>query len=66
MHEGSYKDRKNKIKDQKNKSSIIGTFPHPNRMIVWNECLMGSETRVGRMRTGDASVSWEVRRGLEE
>ena len=46
MHEGSYKDRKNYIKDQKSKSSTIGTFPHPNRTIVWNECLMKSETRV--------------------
>ena len=25
-----------------------------NGMIVWNECLMRSETRVGRMRTEDA------------
>ena len=46
MHEGSYKDRKNYIKDQKSKSSTIGTFPHPNRTIVWNECLMKSATRV--------------------
>ena len=35
------------------KSSTIGTLPHPNGMIVWNECLKRSETRVGRMRTGD-------------
>ena len=27
---------------------------HPNGMIVWNECLMRSKTRVGRMRTRDA------------
>ena len=54
MHKGSYKDRKNKIKDQKSRNSTIGTFPHPNRMIVWNECLMRSETRVGRMKIGDA------------
>ena len=27
---------------------------HPNEMIVWNECLMRSETRVGKMRTEDA------------
>ena len=54
MHEGSYKDRKNYIKDQKSKNSTIGTFLHPNRMIVWNECLMRSETKVERMRTGDA------------
>ena len=54
MHERSYKDRKNQIKDQKSKNSTIGTLPHPNGMIVWNECLMRSETKVGRMRTGDA------------
>ena len=54
MHEESYKDRKNLIKDQKSKSSTIGTLPHPNGTIVWNECLMRRETRVGRMRTGDA------------
>ena len=54
MHEGSYKDRKNKIKDQKSKSSTIGTLPYPNETIVWNECLKRSEMRVGRMRTGDA------------
>ena len=33
------------------KSSTIGTLPHPNGMIFWNECLMRSKTRVGRMRT---------------
>ena len=54
MHEGSYKDRKNQIKDRKSKSSTIGTLPHPNGTIVWNECLMKTETRVGRMITGDA------------
>ena len=54
IYEGSYKDRKNKIKDQKSRNSTIGTFPHPNRMIVWNECLMRSEMRVRRMRTGNA------------
>ena len=54
MHEGSYKDRKNQINDQKSKSSTIRTLPHPNGMIVWNECLMRSETRVGRIRTRDA------------
>ena len=54
MHEGSYKNRKNQIKDQKSKSSTIGTLPHPNGTIVWNECLMRSEMRVRRMRTGDA------------
>ena len=54
MHKGSYKDRKNKIKDQTSKSSTIGALSHPNGMIVWNECLKRSETRVGRMRTGDA------------
>ena len=36
------------------KSSTIGTLPHLNGMIVWNECLMRSETRVGRMKIGDA------------
>ena len=40
--------------DQKNISSTIGTLPHPNETIVWNECLMRSEMRVGRMRMGDA------------
>ena len=54
MHEGSYKDRENKIKEQKSKSSTIGTLPNPNTVIVWNECLMRSETRVGRMRIRDA------------
>ena len=54
MHEESYRDRKNQIKDQKSKSSTIGTFLHPNGTIVWNECLMRSETRAGRIRTGDA------------
>ena len=61
MHEGSYKDRNNQIKDQKNqindqksKSSTIGTLPHPNGMIVWNECFMKSEMRAEKIRTGDA------------
>ena len=54
MHEESHKDRKKWIKDQKSISLTIVTLPYPNRMIVWNECLMGSETKVGRMRTGDA------------
>ena len=48
MHEESYKDRKNQIKDQKSISSTIGTF-----LIQLNECLMRSETRVGRMRIED-------------
>ena len=39
---------------KKSKSSTIETLPHPNGTILWNECLMRSETRVGRMRTGDA------------
>ena len=39
---------------QKNKSSTIGTLPHPNGTIVWNECLMRKETMVERMRIGDA------------
>ena len=55
MHKGSYKDRKNQIKDQKSISSTIRTLPHPNGTIVWNECLMRNETRVGRMTTGDAN-----------
>ena len=54
MHEGSYKDRKNLIKDQKSISSTIRILSHPNGMIVWNECLMKSEMRVGRIRTRDA------------
>ena len=54
MHKGSYKDRMNQIKDQKSISSTIGTLSHPNGLIVWNECLMRCETRVGRMRTEDA------------
>ena len=54
IYEGSYKDRKNKIKDQKRISSTIKTLPQPNRTIVWNDCLKKSETRVGRMRIGDA------------
>ena len=29
-------------------------LPYPNGVIVWNKCLMRSETRVGRMRTEDA------------
>ena len=53
-YEGSYKDRNNLIKDQKSISSTIRTLSHPNGMIVWNECLMRSKTRVRRMRTGDA------------
>ena len=54
MHEESYKDRKNQIKHQKSISSTIGTLPHPKEAIFWNECLMRIETRVRRMRTGDA------------
>ena len=54
MHERSYKYQKNWIKDQKSKTSTIGTISHPNGMIVWNECLMKREMRVGRMRTEDA------------
>ena len=54
MHERSYKDRKNQIKDQTSKNSTIGTLPHPNGTIVWNECLKRSKTRVGGMRTRDA------------
>ena len=53
-YEGSYKDRNNLIKDQKSISSTIRTLSHPNGMIVWNECLMRSKMRVGRMKTRDA------------
>ena len=53
MHEESYKDQKNQIKDKKSKNSIIRTLPHPKRIIFWSECLKRRETRVGRMRTGD-------------
>ena len=51
MHEGSYKDLKNLIKDQKSISSTIRILSHANGMIVWYECLMRSEMRVGRIRT---------------
>ena len=54
MHEEPYKDRKNQIKDQKSISSTIGTLPHLNGTIIWNECLMRNGMRVGRMRTIDA------------
>ena len=53
MHEESYKYRNNLINDQKSRSSTIRTLPRPNGTIVWNECLMKRETRVGRMRTRD-------------
>ena len=36
------------------KAQMIGTLPHPNTTIVWNECLMRSGMRVGRIRTEDA------------
>ena len=54
MHKGSYKDQNNQIKNQKSVSLTIGILSRPNGMIVWNECLMRSETKVGRMRIGDA------------
>ena len=54
MHKESYKDQKNQIKDQKSKISTIETLPHPNGIIVQNECIMRIEMRVGRMRTRDA------------
>ena len=54
MHEEFYKNRKNQIKDQKNKSSIIGTISHPNETIVWSECLMRRDMRVKRMKIRDA------------
>ena len=43
MHKGSYKDRKNYIKDQKSKSLTTRTLRHPNKTIVWNEHLMKRE-----------------------
>ena len=51
---GSAKIVRIRSRTQKSKSSTIGTIPHPNTMIVWNECLMRGEMRVGRMRNGDA------------
>ena len=54
MHERSYKIKRIRLRTNKSISSTIRTLPHPNGMIVWNECLMRSETRVGRMRTKDA------------
>ena len=46
------------MNNQKNISSTIGILPHPNRMIVWNECLIRNEMRVGRMRMADAHRQW--------
>ena len=40
--------------EPKEQSSTIGTLPHLNGTIFWNECLKRSETRVRRMKTGDA------------
>ena len=54
----SYKDQKNMIKGKKILSPIIGTLPHPNGTIVWSECLMRREMRVGRMRIRDAHRQW--------
>ena len=51
---GPTKIERIRSRTKKSTSSIIGTLSHPNGMIVWNECLMGSETRIGRMKTGDA------------
>ena len=51
---GPTKIERIRLRTKKGKSSTIRTLSHPNGMIVWNECLKGSETRVGRMRTGDA------------
>ena len=50
----STKIEKIRLMTKRAKSSTIGTLPHSNGTIVWNKCLMRSETRVGRMRTGDA------------
>ena len=41
-------------KIKKSISSTTGTLPHPNGTIIWNKCLIRSETRVARIRTGDA------------
>ena len=54
MHKGSYKDQNNQIKNQKSVSLTIGTLPHPNKIIVWNEYLMRSKKRVRKLRTRDA------------
>ena len=51
---GPTKIERIRSRTKKSISSTIGTLPHLNRMIVWNECLMRSETGVGRMRIGDA------------
>ena len=51
---GPTKIEKIRSRTKKSISSTIGTIPHPNGTIVWNECLMRSKTRVGRMRTGDS------------
>ena len=50
MYEESYKDRKIRSRTKRTKAQL----PHPNGTIVWNECLMRSETKVGRIRIGDA------------
>ena len=53
IKKGPTKIERIRSRTKKSKSSIIGTLPHPNGTIVWNECLMRSETRVGRMKIGD-------------
>ena len=53
MYEGFYKDKK-KLDQGPKESSTIRTFLYPNETIVWNECLMRHETKVGKMRTRDA------------
>ena len=50
---GPTKIERIRSKTKRAKGSTIGILPHPNRTIVWNRCPMRSETRVGRMRTGD-------------
>ena len=46
--------QRSKELDQGPKEQKLKTLPHPNEMIFWNECLMRSKMKVGRLRTGDA------------
>ena len=39
---------------QRSKELDQGALSHPNGTSAWSECLMRSETRVGRIRTEDA------------
>ena len=38
---------------QRSKELDQGALSHPNETSAWSECLMRSETKVGRIRTGD-------------